>query len=169
MEKGADIMAISYRLKYIADLVTPGYIVADIGTDHGYVPLYLLKEGRIPYAIGVDLSRGSLQKARENAVRFRLSEKMDLRPGDGLSPVRPGEAQSIIICGMGGILMRRILEEGRDTALGARELILSPHRNPELIRAFLLENGFCVIRDEQIEDKMKKYQVFKGVRPTFFC
>lgn len=156
-------MSISYRLKQVAGKVTNGYRIADIGTDHGYVPVMLLREGIVPYAIAVDISKGSLQKARENAARSGLEDKMDCRLGDGLSCVKPGEADSIIICGMGGILMRRILEEGKETALSARELILSPHRNPELIVEFLQENGFRIISDEIIEDKKKQYRIIKGL------
>ena len=157
-------MGISYRLRKIAGLVTPGYIVADIGTDHGYVPLLLLKEGIIPGAIAVDVSRGSLEKARENAVRFSLEDRIDFRCCDGLSGINPGEAQCIIICGMGGILMNRILNEGRSAALSAREIILSPHRDVDLPVSFLKENGFSIEVDEVIEDKKKSYHIVKGVR-----
>ena len=157
-------MSLSFRLRQVAELVSDGYRIADIGTDHGYVPLYLLKAGKIPSAIAVDISKGSLEKARENARRFGFSAQMDCRLADGLSGVAPGEAECIIICGMGGILMRRILEEGKETACSARELILSPHRNPELIREFLQNNGFDIVFDEVIEDKKKKYQIYKGVR-----
>lgn len=156
-------MSISYRLKQVAGKVTNGYRIADIGTDHGYVPVMLLREGIVPYAIAVDISKGSLQKARENAARSGLEDKMDCRLGDGLSCVKPGEADSIIICGMGGILMRRILEEGKETALSARELILSPHRNPELIVEFLQKNDFRIISDVIIEDKKKQYRIIKGL------
>ena len=155
-------MSISYRLKQVASKVTNGYRVADIGTDHGYVPVMLLREGIVPYAIAVDISKGSLQKAMENAARAGLEDKMDCRLGDGLSCVKPGEVESIIICGMGGILMRRILEDGKETALSARELILSPHRNPELIVEFLQKNDFEIVSDEMIEDKKKLYRIIKG-------
>ena len=157
-------MGISYRLKKIAGMVTPGYVVADIGTDHGYVPLFLLKEGIIPKAIGVDTSRGSIDKAGENAERFGLSDRLDLRCSDGLKDIRPGEAQCIIICGMGGILMERILREGRDAALSAMEIIVSPHRDLELVVKFLEDNGFDIVSDETIEDRKKTYHIIKGVR-----
>ena len=159
-------MSISNRLKQVAGLVTEGYVIADIGTDHGYVPVYLLRNGRIPSAIAVDLSRGSLDKARENAERAGLSDLIECRLSDGLSDVSPGEAQCIIICGMGGILMRRILDNGIQTVLSAKELILSPHRNPELIYEFIEQNGFVITDDLEIEDKKKKYKVIKSINPT---
>ena len=156
-------MSISFRLKYIAGLVGQGFTVADIGTDHGYVPVFLLREGVIPRAIAVDLSKGSLEKARELAEHAGLQEQMDCRLSDGLSEVKPGEAQCIIIAGMGGILMRRILDDGLETVLSAEELILSPHRNPELILEFLEEHSFRIVSDEIITDKKKQYRVIKAV------
>ena len=157
-------MSISYRLKYVAGLVTPGYTVADIGTDHGYVPVFLLREGKCPHAIAVDLSPGSLEKAQEHAERAGLEEQMECRLSDGLSKVSPGEADCIIICGMGGILIRRILDNGLETALSAKELILSPHRNPELIYEFLEIHHFTIVHDEVITDKKKSYRIIKGIR-----
>ncbi|MCF0229661.1 MAG: SAM-dependent methyltransferase, partial [Parasporobacterium sp.] len=135
-------MSISYRLKHVASLVTEGYSVADIGTDHGYVPIYLLQNNRISRAIAADVAAGPLERARKNACIRGLDDRIDCRLGDGLSCVAPGEADCIIICGMGGIVMRRILDQGIETVLSAKELILSPHRDPELITEFLDANGF---------------------------
>lgn len=157
-------MSISYRLKHVASLVTKGYTVADIGTDHGYVPIYLLRNNIIPRAIAVDVSKGPLERAKENAERAGFTDRMECRLSDGLTAVKPGEADCIIICGMGGILMRRILDEGRETAVSAKELILSPHRDPQLIVEFLEENGFSIENDEIIEDKKKKYRIFRAVK-----
>jgi len=155
-------MSISKRLKFIAGLVTPGYRAVDVGTDHGYVPVFLLREGICPGAIAVDVSEGSLQKAIDLGRRAGLEGKLDCRLSDGLRNVQPGEADCIIISGMGGILMRRILEEGLETVLSAKELILSPHRNPELILEFLELHGFFLTADEFIEDKKRGYRVFKA-------
>ena len=151
------------RLKTIAGLVTPGYTVADIGTDHGYVPLLLLKNSIVPTAIASDMSPGALAKAVENARRMGLEDKVDFRCCNGLEKISPGEAQCIVISGMGGILMRRILDEGLETVLAAKELILSPHRDPELILEFLETNGFETVSDQMIEDKKKKYRIIKGI------
>lgn len=156
-------MSISKRLRYIAGLVTPGYTAADIGTDHGYVPVFLLREHIVPKAIAVDVSEGSLQKAIQLAQKAGLKEQMECRLSDGLRGVNPGEAECIIISGMGGILMRRILDEGLETALSARELILSPHRDPELITEFLMDHGFQIVHDEIIIDRKRSYRVIKGI------
>lgn len=155
-------MGISKRLKLIADLVTEGNVTADIGTDHGYVPIYLLREKKVPKAIAVDISKGPLEKAKQNAEFFHLN--MDLRLGDGLSVLEPGEAQTIIIAGMGGILMTNILEAHKEVSLTAKELILSPHRDAGLVRGFLKDYGFEIVYDEVITDKKKSYALIKGIR-----
>ncbi len=155
-------MAISERLKLIADLVTEGNVIVDIGTDHGYVPIYLLQKNKVSKAIAVDKSQGSLSKAKQNAERFHLD--IDLRLGDGLAPLAPNEAQTIIIAGMGGILMINILEAHKKVSLSAKELILSPHRDADLVRGFLKDYGFEIVYDEKITDKKKSYTILKGVK-----
>ncbi len=163
-ESGKSVfVSISKRLKYIAGLVSPGCRVVDVGTDHGYVPVFLLREGICPRAIAVDVSPDSLQKAVELAKRAGLEDCMACRLSDGLQKVLPGEVDAIVISGMGGILMRRILDDGLETVLAARELILSPHRNPELIEEFLELHGFAIVADEVIEDKKRCYRVMKAV------
>ena len=155
-------MAISNRLKTIAELVTPGYRAADIGTDHGYVPIYLLRNGISPFAIAADLSSGSLDKAREHAERAGLlNNGIDCRLSDGLEKIQAGEVDSIIISGMGGILMERILRAHMEVVCSAKELILSPHRDVDLLRAFAKEQGFDVVEDLEMIDKKKNYHILK--------
>ena len=154
-------MSISKRLETIANLVTPGYRAADIGTDHGFVPIYLLRNEISTRVIAVDISRGSLEKAKQNIARAGLSEAIECRLSDGLANILPGEVDSIIISGMGGILMDRILMSGLAVVQSSRELILSPHRNPELITQFADEFHFRVEYHEIIYDKKKYYHIFK--------
>ena len=160
-------MAISKRLKFIADQVTPGGVAADIGTDHALVPLYLLKEGRVKKAIAVDVSSRCLEKSKQAVIKYGLEGSLEPRLGDGLSKIRPGEADSIIISGMGGCLICRILSEGLETAKAAKELILSPHRDEKLVRDFLADNGFEIVLDEKITDAKKEYCVIKALPGAF--
>jgi len=182
-------MAISNRLKIIADLVTEGLVTADIGTDHGYVPIYLLQNKRVPKAIACDLSEGALRKAEENGARcgfvtllennysldmsgkkpkkiplFAKSDVIEFRLGNGLEVLRENEAESIVISGMGGILMVNILEAHKEVSVNAKELVLSPHRDADLVREFLNNHGFEIVYDEEIIDKKKKYTIIKGKR-----
>ena len=154
-------MGLSKRLKLIADLVTPSYRVSDIGTDHGYVPIYLLKNNICPSAIAVDISKGSLAKAIENVRRVNLEAVIECRLSDGLTKLDPYESDSIIIAGMGGILIDKILRAKPEVVKTSKELIISPHRNPELIRQYAEENGYEIISENTIVDKKKTYTVFK--------
>lgn len=155
-------MGISKRLKAIAELVTAGCSAADIGTDHGYVPIYLLRSGISPYVIASDISEGSLLKARQNAERFHLEDKMECRLSDGLENFRPGEADAAVISGVGGILICGILTAYPEVSVSFKELILSPQRDAELVRSCVGELGFKLVHDEVIEDKGKKYTVLKA-------
>lgn len=161
-------MSISKRLKFIADLVCAGPVAADIGTDHAIVPVYLLKEDRVGKVIAVDLSRECIKKAQDAAIRHHLEEQLEARLSDGLEKISPGEVSSIVISGMGGILMTQILESGLDVVLETKELILSPHRDADLVREFLENNDLEIVLDEVIEDKKKKYCVIKAVNKRFF-
>ena len=105
-------MELSKRLQAVADLVTAGYRVADIGTDHAYIPIFLLASGKIPGAAAMDVNEGPLERARCHIEENGLTEKISLRLSDGLAGLRPGEAESVVIAGMGGGLIIRILTEG---------------------------------------------------------
>ena len=154
-------MSISKRLETICSLVTPGLRSADIGTDHGYVPIYLLKNHLAPSAIAVDLSEGSLNKARENIAKAGLQEHIECRRSDGLQAIAPGEVDAIIIAGMGGILMDRILRDGIEVVKNAKELILSPHRDSDLLRAFAKEFCWDLTQDLLLTDKKKTYPLLR--------
>ena len=109
-------MELSKRLQAVADLVTAGCRVADVGTDHAYIPIALVQEGRIPGAVAMDVNTGPLERARLHVAENRLEEKIELRLSDGLAALSPGEADSVVIAGMGGGLVIRILTEGAQTA-----------------------------------------------------
>lgn len=161
-------MSISKRLKYIADLVTCTGTAADIGTDHALVPLYLLKEGRCSKVIAADISSACLKKAQEAAVKYGLEGRLEPRLSDGFEKIVPYEADTVIITGMGGIAICSILEKGAETAKTVKELILSPHRDADLVREFLAGIGFEIVADEKITDKKKEYCVIKARNSRFF-
>lgn len=154
---------LSIRMRAVADLVTDGLRVADIGTDHGFVPIALVSEGRCPSAIAADVRRGPLSHAAENIRRHALSDVIETRLSDGLKEIRPGEAQAVIIAGMGGMLMIRILEEGRDVIAAARELILQPQSDIPQVRRWLRSNGFSIISERITLDAGKYYFMMKAV------
>lgn len=154
---------LSERLKLIASFVSKGSILADIGTDHGYVPIYLVKNDIIPSAIAMDINAGPLKKAEENVKMSGLERKIQLRLSDGLDRLNLNEAGSVLIAGMGGRLIIKILDKGKAVCDNVNELILSPHSEIELVREYLMNNGFAVIREEMILDEGKYYTVMKAV------
>ena len=108
-------MELSKRLEMVAGLVTQERI-ADIGTDHGYVPIYLYKQGRIKKAYACDVRKGPLEKCRKNIALYGAEDVIETRLGSGLTPLRPGEAETAIMAGMGGMLIVHILQDSPEVA-----------------------------------------------------
>ena len=107
---------LSARLQALADMVTPGSRVCDVGCDHGYVSIYLIQHQISSRVIAMDVRSGPLSRCCEHVMQYGLQEYIESRLSDGLLNLRPGEADTMICAGMGGRLMRRILTEGRETA-----------------------------------------------------
>lgn len=158
-------MELSKRLQAVADLVTAGCRVADVGTDHAYIPIALVQEGRIPGAVAMDVNTGPLERARLHIAENRLEEKIELRLSDGLAALSPGETDSVVIAGMGGGLVIRILTEGAQTVRGVKECILQPQSEIEKVRAFLLEEGFLFLQENMVLEDGKYYPMMKVQPP----
>lgn len=157
-------MQISKRLEAVADMVTSGSVLADIGTDHAYIPIYLVEKDRISQAIAMDVNEGPLARAREHIREAGLEERIDTRLSDGLAALTAQEAQSILIAGMGGILTVRILTEGRGKLGGCRELILQPQSDIALVRAHIEAEGWNIVCEEMVCEDGKYYPMMRAVR-----
>lgn len=145
---------ISKRLKHLADLVAFD-TAADIGCDHGLLTAYLLKEGIIARAVASDLKPGPLRAA---AATFRIwGVCADLRLGNGLEPLSPGEVRTCIIAGMGGMTIIDILKNRPETAMSFEQLILSPERDSGALRRYLHVLGFYICKESLIEEKRRFY------------
>lgn len=154
-----ETMDLSGRLKAIADAVPRSVTAADIGTDHGYIPLYLIEKGIIERAIAADVSPGSLRKA-EQLIRDRhMHSCMETRLGSGLAVLTPGEADTIIIAGMGGMLISDILEHGIDVARSASVLILQPMQAQDAVRRWLISSGFLIIDEYLVKEGRRYYEI----------
>lgn len=156
-------MQLSERLNMISTFVTDGYRLADIGTDHGYIPIMLVKKGTVPSALAMDIAKGPLERAKEHIEQYGLSEKIEVRLSDGLKELKPNEADSVIIAGMGGALTVKILKEGAEVLKSVKELILSPHTENFLVRQYLLNSGFDIVKEDMVFDMGKYYTVIKAV------
>lgn len=157
---------LSPRLKAVAELVTCGCRLADIGTDHAYVPIWLAKTGRIPGAVAADVNKGPLLRALENIRENGLEDRIEIRLSDGFLALRPGEVRSAVLAGMGGGLMIRILKEGAPVIECLEECILQPQSEIEKVRAFLLEEGFSFLEENMVEDDGKYYPMMKVKPPA---
>lgn len=152
-------LELSPRLGAIAGLVPEGCgCLADIGTDHGYVPVSLLLEGRIRRAVAADIGAPPLEHARRTAARYGVTDRIDFRLGDGLSVLRPGEAEAIVIAGMGGDAIVDILSAAPWSRAGPL-LLLQPMSKAEALRAFLPEGGFAVLAERLVQDKGVLYPI----------
>ena len=157
------MIQLSKRLKTVASFVTPGKRIADVGTDHGYVPIYLVQSERTPYALAMDINKGPLSHAKDNILRYNLQNRIETRLSNGLREYNRGEADSIIIAGMGGNLMVQILSEAFDKWKDDAELVLSPHSEAELVRRYLSENNMVIEEECMLIDEDKYYVVMRAV------
>lgn len=137
--------AIGKRLLSAAEFVRQGAYFADIGTDHAYLPLFLLKEGKIPRAVCADINRGPLESARKNAEAEGLSEKIKFFLTDGAAALSGEGITDYAICGMGGELIADIIEAAPHLKSHGVRLILQPMTRVPHLRRYLCENGFSIL------------------------
>ncbi len=157
-------MQLSKRLTALAEMVTTGNRLADVGTDHGYVPISLMEQQRIPSAIAMDINKGPLQRAEEHIRQYGFENRIETRLSDGLHELKGGEADTVLIAGMGGDLMRRILEEGKTVLETAQELILQPQSEIAKVRLWLTEHDWMIECEDIVLDEGKYYPMMRAVR-----
>ena len=158
------MMELSKRLQAVADLVTAHYKLADIGTDHAYIPIYLTQQKKITEAVELDVNEGPLQRAEEHIRENGLEAEIEARLSNGFQALQPGEVQSAVIAGMGGGLVIRILTEGEKVVRKLEECILQPQSEIEKVRAFLLEKGYEFLEEDMVCEDGKYYPMMK-VKP----
>lgn len=150
---------LSLRMQTVADMVQPGGCVCDIGCDHAFVSIYLVANGIADHVIASDVRMGPCTIARENIARWGMDDRIDLRLGDGLDTVKPGETDSIIIAGMGGILITDILSAGKTVVDTAKQLVLQPQSELEHVRRYIHEQGWFITDEKMLVDAGKYYVV----------
>lgn len=155
-------MELSKRLQTVANAVTPGSRVADVGTDHGYVPIYLVERGLCSGAIAMDVNEGPLARAEEHIRAEGLSDRIQTRKSDGLVALAPEETDAVVIAGMGGALMCRILQDATAFLEAGRELILQPQSEWFKVRRLLSASGYRIIQEWFLEEEGKYYVVIKA-------
>ncbi len=156
-------MELSKRLSAVAGLVTEGASVADVGTDHGYIPIYLASKYKEGKWIAMDINAGPLERAREHIREYGLEEKIETRLSDGLEALNPGEIHTMIAAGMGGGLVIHILEKNPSVTAHIQEFVLQPQSEISRVRRYLEENGYCIVREDMTKEDGKYYPMMKAV------
>lgn len=156
-------MELSRRLKTVAEAVTPGSRVADVGTDHGYVPIWLVKEKRCERAYAMDVNPGPLERAEAHIRGEGLSDVIETRLGNGLSALSPEETDAVVIAGMGGDLICRILKADIRFLRAGKELILQPQSEWFKVRHLLHDEGYRIEREWFLQEEGKYYVIIRAV------
>lgn len=152
-------MKLSPRLQKIADSIKNCETLADIGTDHAYLPIYLIRKGSVRKAIATDVNKGPIEIAQGRIKANRMEGKIETRLGSGLSVLMPKEADIIVIAGMGGMLIADILEADLEVSKSAESIVLQPMLDSAKLRVYLLNKGFEITDEELVKEESKLYEV----------
>lgn len=147
------------RLLAVAKLVLPGRPAADIGTDHSYLPVYLVVNSICPAVIATEKARGPFDNACQLVELLSLTRQIDMRLGPGLSVLKPGEAATITLAGMGGHVIRDILEGSPEVAAASQRLVVQPQKNVSMLRRFLQQNGWRITAEDIAFDHGFYYEI----------
>ena len=151
---------ISKRLELVASFVPQGAVLLDVGSDHAYLPIELVKSGRIKGAIAGEVVEGPYQSAVKNVETHGLKEKIQVRLANGLAAFEEEDQVSVItIAGMGGRLIATILEEGLDKLASVERLILQPNNREDDLRIWLQEHSFQIVAESILEEAGKFYEI----------
>lgn len=156
-------VVLSRRMQMLADMVTAGSRVADVGCDHGLLPIYLVRTGKSPKCLAMDVRKGPLSGAEKHIAFCGLGEYIETRLSDGLMAYHIGEAETLVCAGMGGRLMERILTEGGEKSRSFAELILQPQSEIPEFRRFLRNAGYLITGEEAVYEEKKFYFAMKAV------
>lgn len=154
-------MKLTNRLNAVVNLVSCRF-VADIGCDHGKVPINLILNRRCDYVIASDVNKGPADACRRNVTKYGLCDKIEVRCGNGISVLKKGECDCIIIAGMGGELISSIISDNIDIAKSSKEIIMQPMTSEETLREFLCLNGFVITNEVLAKEDEKIYVIIKA-------
>lgn len=155
-------MNIGARLEAVASLIDKGAILADIGTDHAYLPTYLIEKNIITKALACDIAAGPCEAARQTVAMHGLKKQIEVRLGGGLTVLEPGEAESIAICGMGASTIIMIFEESPEVLASAKQLVLQPMAGAPTLRKWLGEHGWEIKEEKLVDDAPHFYEIISA-------
>ena len=150
-------MDLSARLKAVAGMVTKGNRVCDVGCDHGYISIYLVKNGISPFVYAMDINKGPLLRAKAHISDYGYEDKIETILSDGLVALGDRESDALVCAGMGGRLIIKILNDGMEQVLKMKELILQPQSEIHLVREYLRKQGFYIDKEDMVFEDGKYY------------
>lgn len=159
-------MRLSERLKAIAAMIRQDARVADIGTDHAYLPIYLIEKNRVVRVVAGEVNRGPYNAAKAAIERAERKDKIDVRLGDGLAIIKPGEVDTVVIAGMGGNTIIDILSDQPEIVASVKHLILQPMVAAAAVRRWLKENGWYISDESLVLDEGRLYEIISAMQGT---
>lgn len=163
---GDPILELSPRLQLLADWVPHGARLVDVGTDHAYLPVWLVLQGRIDFAIASDLRKGPLERAKQAGSLYGVADKISFRLCAGLEGTAPHEVDTVAIAGMGGETIVQILQAAPWTQEPPVRLLLQPMSRSETLRQYLMEHGYEIVQEQLVADRGVVYPVMEVVPGT---
>ena len=154
-----EVVKLSQRLKTAANYIHPGSFFADIGSDHAYLPIYICQTDQSARAIAGELNEGPKQAAQAHVHGYQLSGRIEVRKGDGLAVIETEPVDTVVICGMGGGLIRAILEDGKDKLSSVKRLVLQPNMDGHYLRAWLDDHYYHITAEEILEEDGHIYEI----------
>lgn len=155
---------LSNRMMMVADLVTEGKRVADIGCDHALVSIYLVRERRMPHVFAMDVNAGPLEAAEKNIRQYQVEDAVTLRLSDGFHGLKERETDAAVISGIGGALAIKILTEGTPIIHNGYEVVLQPQSELSEVRKYLRKNGWRILQEDMLSEDGKYYTAIKAVK-----
>lgn len=155
-------MDLSPRLLKIEELIPNCSCLADVGTDHAYIPILAISKGKCHKAIATDINKGPVNKAVRNINEHSMGDRIQARLGPGLSVLKEGEADTMVIAGMGGNMISDILSQDIQKAKEAKTLILQPMTHQDVLREALSTLGFHITDEELVREDRRYYQIIKA-------
>ncbi|MGW8957107.1 tRNA (adenine(22)-N(1))-methyltransferase [Paenibacillus sp. NPDC055715] len=156
-------MKLSQRLQYIMEQIPVGSRLADIGSDHGLLPVAAMRSGRVTQAVAGEVNDGPLRAAQRQVAEAGLTDRITVRKGDGLAVITADEVDVITIAGMGGSLIASILEQGKDKLDSVKRLVLQPNVGEDILRRWLIEHQWILTGEHIMEEDGKIYEVLTAV------